>query len=71
MNEKTLRQLDEVKQILDKDLLAADLKVSIFMSAALSFKQDSLLTPFPKSYQNDKEKDFDKLVRKIEPLVEC
>jgi hypothetical protein len=56
-------KLEAIKQILDKDLLSADVKVSIFGSAAISFKQDSLLSPFPKQYiGKDNVKDFEKLV---------
>lgn len=57
-------KLDEIKRILNKDLLAADIKLSIFTSAAVSFKQDSLLSPFPKFYYQEESglKDFEKLV---------
>lgn len=59
-----MSKLTEIKEILSKDHLAADIKLSIFISAASSFKQDSLLSPFPKSYQSgDGIKDFEKLVR--------
>lgn len=58
------KKIEDIKQILDKDLLAADVKLSIFISAAISFKQDSLLSPFPKFYIGaDGVKDFDKLVK--------
>jgi ARTD15 N-terminal domain len=62
MTEEIESKLEEIKQILDKDLLAADLKVSIFGSAAISFKQDSLCSPFPKAYIKDGVKDFENLV---------
>jgi hypothetical protein len=62
MNLEIESQLEEIKRILDKDLLAADLKVSIFGSSAISFKQDSLCSPFPKTYVKDGVKDFENLV---------
>lgn len=63
MNSEIEKKLEDIKKILDNDLLAADVKVSIFGSAAISFKQDSLLSPFPKSYiGKDNVKDFEKLV---------
>lgn len=58
-------KLEEIKQLLTKDILAMDIKLSIFTSAALSFKQDSLLTPFPKFHLVDGVKDFEKLVKKL------
>jgi hypothetical protein len=59
-------KLEEIKQLLNDDIKGADLKLSIFISAANSFKRDSLLSPFPKSYQNGSGgiKDFDLLVRR-------
>lgn len=57
-----MEKLEQIKQLLLKDHLATDIKLSIFNSAALSFKQDSLLTPFPKFYLNGGVKDFEKLV---------
>lgn len=58
----SVNQLEEVTRVLTADLLAADAKISIFTSAAISFKQDSLLTPFPKAYIDRKAKNFDRLV---------
>lgn len=43
-------QLEEIKEIINTDILAADVKLSMFISAAKSFKADSLLSPFPKTY---------------------
>ena len=65
MNNETEKKLEAIKLIVVKDVLASDVKVSIFASAAISFKQDSLLSPFPKHYmKEDGVKDFEKLVRK-------
>jgi hypothetical protein len=64
MNSEFEKKLEETKEIVDRDLQAADAKLSIFTSAAISFKQDSLLSPFPKFYIGaDGVKDFEKLVR--------
>lgn len=59
---ETNTKLEEIKNVLNLDLVAADMKLSIFISAAISYKQDSLLTPFPKSYLKDGVKNFEKLV---------
>lgn len=59
-------KLDVIKGILESDLTAADLTLSLFFSAAVSYKKKTLLKPFPKSYQTAKddtsEENFDKLV---------
>lgn len=61
----TRKKLDQIKEILELDLLAADVKLSIFISAAKSFKQDSLLSPFPKSYIDNNVKNFKALVNRF------
>jgi poly [ADP-ribose] polymerase 16 len=56
--------LEKIKEVLEKDLTAADLKLSLFISAAISYKKDFLLNPFPNNlYVEQEEKNFDKLVR--------
>ncbi|MEE6525149.1 hypothetical protein FKM82_024974, partial [Ascaphus truei] len=50
------------EQIIARDLLAADLKCSLFMSALKSYKRDSVLRPFPPFYASDDYKDFDALL---------
>ena len=56
-------KLELIVQLLQNDLQACDLKCSIFISAALSFKRDFLMVPFPLSYLGTTNiKDFDKLV---------
>lgn len=60
-------KLEQIKEILNRDLAAADMKLSLFISAAISYKQDSLLSPFPKMYLSDKgEKNFERLVNIFE-----
>lgn len=57
------RKLNEIKEILQRDLTATDLKLSLFISAAQNFKKNFLLSPFPSNYQDgDDNKDFDRLV---------
>lgn len=55
-------KLNELKKVFSSDMLACDVMISILNSAALSFKRDSLLVPFPKGYLKDSVKDFEKLV---------
>ncbi|XP_030045638.1 protein mono-ADP-ribosyltransferase PARP16 isoform X2 [Microcaecilia unicolor] len=43
------------------DLLALDLKWSLFVSALQSYKRDSMLRPFPPLYAQGEHKDFDAL----------
>lgn len=49
---------------LHRDPVAADLRCSLFVAAAQSYKRDSLLRPFPPRYLSGDIKDFDELVRK-------
>ncbi|KXJ79711.1 hypothetical protein RP20_CCG028423 [Aedes albopictus] len=46
---------------LERDSLAADLRLSLFISAARSFKYDSCLQPFPPDFIKNKEKKIDEL----------
>lgn len=48
---------------LHRDPVAADLRCSLFVAAAQSYKRDSLLRPFPPRYLRGDIKDFDELVR--------
>ncbi|CAO1407330.1 unnamed protein product [Diamesa serratosioi] len=62
-------KLESVVQLLQNDLQACDLKCSIFVSAAKSFKRDFLMVPFPSSYLGTTNvKDFDKLINDITKL---
>ncbi|XP_078589603.1 protein mono-ADP-ribosyltransferase PARP16-like isoform X1 [Branchiostoma floridae x Branchiostoma japonicum] len=56
MAEELLRN---VREKLEGDLLAADLQLSLFAAALLSYRHDTVLRPFPPGFarQND-EKDF-------------
>ncbi|XP_005990180.1 protein mono-ADP-ribosyltransferase PARP16 [Latimeria chalumnae] len=53
---------DKVEGSLKRDLLAADLKCSLFVSALQSYKRDSVLRPFPSAYLSEDSKDFDGLL---------
>ncbi|XP_024088699.1 protein mono-ADP-ribosyltransferase PARP16 isoform X8 [Pongo pygmaeus] len=44
-----------------RDMLAADLRCSLFASALQSYKRDSVLRPFPSSYARGDCKDFESL----------
>jgi ARTD15 N-terminal domain len=58
-----LEKLEEIKDFINNDHLATDIKLSIFTSAASCFKQDSLLSPFPKKYLDGNGiKEFERLV---------
>ncbi|XP_054306176.1 protein mono-ADP-ribosyltransferase PARP16 isoform X4 [Pongo pygmaeus] len=45
-----------------RDMLAADLRCSLFASALQSYKRDSVLRPFPSSYARGDCKDFESLL---------
>lgn len=50
------------KEAASRDVLAADLRCSLFASALQSYKRDSVLRPFPASYARHDCKDFEALV---------
>ncbi|XP_078189520.1 protein mono-ADP-ribosyltransferase PARP16 isoform X5 [Callithrix jacchus] len=52
-----------------RDVLAADLRCSLFASALQSYKRDSVLRPFPASYARGDCKDFEALFEKIQKLT--
>ena len=57
---------DEVLALLRSDPVACDVHVSLFVSAANSYRFDSVLSPFPPilcNIGNHGEKDIDSLVR--------
>lgn len=63
------QKLAEIKDVLQSDLSATDLKISLFVSAAQCFKKDSLLSPFPSNYFLDGEnKDFERLLEDLEQM---
>ncbi|XP_039075717.1 protein mono-ADP-ribosyltransferase PARP16 isoform X3 [Hyaena hyaena] len=51
-----------VREAVDRDMLAADLRCSLFASALQSYKRDSVLRPFPASYARHDCKDFEALL---------
>ncbi|XP_032720589.1 protein mono-ADP-ribosyltransferase PARP16 isoform X2 [Lontra canadensis] len=51
-----------VKEAAGRDVLAADLRCSLFASALQSYKRDSVLRPFPASYARHDCKDFEALL---------
>lgn len=50
------------REAASRDVLAADLRCSLFASALQSYKRDSVLRPFPASYARHDCKDFEALV---------
>ncbi|XP_053573551.1 protein mono-ADP-ribosyltransferase PARP16 isoform X2 [Bombina bombina] len=64
----TYCQTEMLEHIIAKDLLAADLKCSLFVSALKSYKHDSVLRPFPPFYTSDQYKDFDALIVDVNTL---
>ncbi|XP_034849620.1 protein mono-ADP-ribosyltransferase PARP16 isoform X5 [Mirounga leonina] len=58
-----------VREAAGRDVLAADLRCSLFVSALRSYKRDSVLRPFPASYARRDCKDFEALFEKIQKLT--
>jgi poly[ADP-ribose] polymerase 16 len=56
------QKLFEIKEIIQRDINGSDLKLSLFISAAQSFKKNFLATPFPSNYVDGENKDFERLV---------
>ncbi|XP_075996804.1 protein mono-ADP-ribosyltransferase PARP16 [Genypterus blacodes] len=53
---------------LHRDPVAADLRCSLFVAAAQSYKRDSLLRPFPPSYCSQENKHFEELLADVRSL---
>lgn len=51
--------------VLEKDFKAADIKWSLFVAAAFSFRYESCLRPFPPAFLKSGVKDMDELVCKF------
>ncbi|XP_068626935.1 protein mono-ADP-ribosyltransferase PARP16 [Battus philenor] len=51
-----------LRLVLEKDFKAADLKWSLFVAAAFSFRYESCLRPFPPAFMKDGVKDMDELL---------
>lgn len=54
--------LPSFRLILEKDFKAADIKWSLFVAAAFSFRYESCLRPFPPAFLKNGIKDMDELV---------
>ncbi|XP_048471914.1 protein mono-ADP-ribosyltransferase PARP16 [Rhincodon typus] len=59
---------DTMEENVRRDLLAADLRCSLFMSALQSYRRDSVLRPFPACYYSGDSKDFDGLLADAQNL---
>ncbi|XP_012735880.1 protein mono-ADP-ribosyltransferase PARP16 [Fundulus heteroclitus] len=57
-----------VGSCLRRDPVAADLRCSLFVAAAQSYKRDSLLRPFPPRYTSGDTKDFEELLADVNSL---
>ncbi|XP_061451517.1 protein mono-ADP-ribosyltransferase PARP16 isoform X2 [Rhineura floridana] len=60
---------ERVREALQTDLLAADLKCSFFVSALQNYKRDSVLRPFPGLYTAEETKDFEALLADTNALA--
>ena len=56
---------NELVTLLREAPLACDLSITLFQSAANSYKHDSLLRPFPPFFIDNGERDIDRLVREV------
>ncbi|XP_049881636.1 protein mono-ADP-ribosyltransferase PARP16 [Pectinophora gossypiella] len=54
-----------LRLVLEKDFKAADIKWSLFVAAAFSFRYESCLRPFPPSFMKSGIKDMDELLSVI------
>lgn len=63
-SDETFSQVQErVVDLLERDLLASELKICLFMSALETYRYDSVLRPFPPvGLRDDGSKDVQKLV---------
>ncbi|XP_006628865.1 protein mono-ADP-ribosyltransferase PARP16 [Lepisosteus oculatus] len=59
---------EAVRASLQSDPVAADLRCSLFVSAAQSYKRDSVLRPFPPRYVSGENKDFDALLADVSSI---
>lgn len=53
----------DFRLVLEKDFKAADIKWSLFVAAAFSFRYESCLRPYPPAFMKCGIKDMDELVR--------
>ncbi|KAL4712656.1 hypothetical protein ACJJTC_007953, partial [Scirpophaga incertulas] len=59
------KKVIHLRHVLEKDFKAADLKWSLFVAAAFSFRYESCLKPFPPAFIKNGIKDMDKLLSVI------
>ncbi|XP_073957915.1 poly(ADP-ribose) polymerase 16 [Choristoneura fumiferana] len=68
-NQARLESLEKkavhLRLVLEKDFKAADIKWSMFVSAAFSFRYESCLRPFPPAFMKNGIKDMDELLSVI------
>lgn len=57
----TDKKLTSLRLLLEKDLLAADVKWSLFVAACQHYRHDSCLKPFPPKFLKQDSKDIDSL----------
>ncbi|XP_023673211.1 protein mono-ADP-ribosyltransferase PARP16 isoform X1 [Paramormyrops kingsleyae] len=62
----TVREL--VRSCLHRDPVAADLRCSLFVAAALTYKRDSVLRPFPRRYASEDNKEFEALLADVSSM---
>lgn len=58
-------KIEALKLILEKDLNACDIKWTMFVCAAQSYRYDSRLKPFPPKYASDELNDIDGIINTI------
>lgn len=64
-----LQKLNSIKNIIQKDIPGSDMKLSLFVSSAITYRYDSCCIPFPIQFKNDQsEKDINRLTDAIESL---
>lgn len=60
-----MKIIEELTVALTTDLSACDLKWTLFVAAAQSYRYDSQLKPFPPAYQNESTVNIDELLNVI------
>lgn len=64
-----LEKLSSIKSIIRRDILGCDMKLSLFVSSAITYRYDSCCIPFPVQFKNDQsEKDINRLTLAIESM---
>uniref|UniRef100_A0A336MQ40 Poly [ADP-ribose] polymerase n=1 Tax=Culicoides sonorensis TaxID=179676 RepID=A0A336MQ40_CULSO len=63
-------KLAQIKKILENDVMGCDMKLSLFVSSAITYRYDSCCVPFPIQFKNHqlKEKDINRLTTAIEKI---